>query len=409
MITGGQAGRLADIAKFRVTADGRDITAAVIASHVWQDIFTPSWSCSIVMSDTANIIQMIPLRQGTKLTITLETRMPGPTDGEKTFKFTLFKITDRVLVKSRHQTYVIHGISESFLKNQGKRVSKYLKGKPENLVSQMIQKELGGSVQTGSSDDTIETIIPNWSPFVAAQWMCKVATSNKAADFVFFMTDEGRYRMESVEKLYGEDCGLKLIQRIGDIRESNGNILSENTLAITQYHIEHFDGLVNLVGGYYASQKVTYDFVKKTWETKDFKFGEDISADRSKKSFTGEVFEDSKLANIGFMPTHKDMFKKDDDNVYNSSDKWVGTRKSSMMKLDQDRLYVQLPGGVKFWEHLGKGIEVDLESHEDMSGERYDKYFKGTYLIVAINHTVQGDAYYVNLELVKKRMARRME
>ena len=403
-----KSGQIGDISRFKVTADGQDITAAVAGCHIWQDIFTPSWSCTIMMSDTNNVIHTIPLKQGTEIVITLETQVPSPTDGNKDFKFMLHKITDRVLVKSMHQTYAIHGVSKALLKNQGKRVSKYYKDKPESIAQQLVQKELGGQVETGSSEDQIEVIIPNWSPFVAANWLCKMATSQGAADFVFFMKDDDKYKMDSVEKMYGDSCGVKLVQSIAGERTKDGNIEDKALLSISQYHIEHYDGLSNLVGGYYASQLVWYDLVKKKWDKKDFKFGEDIGADGAKKAFTGSEFTDSKLANMSWVPKHDNIFKKGDDNIYKKAEKWSGTRKSSVMKLDQDRLFVQLPGGVKFWEYLGKSIEVDLASHEDMSGEKFDKYYRGTYLIVAINHTVQGDTYFVNLQLVKKRLEKGM-
>lgn len=148
--------------------------------------------------------------------------------------------------------------------------------------------------------------------------------------------------------------------------------------------------------------------MKKIWEKKEFKFGDDCGADASKKSFDDGVFGDSKLTNIAYVPKHEGMFEGG-ENIYDRSDDWSGSRKSSFMKYDQDRMFVQIPGGIKSWEWLGKGIEVELPSHEDMSGEKLDKYYQGKYLVVAVSHQISGEQYNVTLELVKKRVEKEME
>lgn len=407
MITNNPA-RLGDLKAFKVLADGVDISSAVTMTNIWQDIYTPSWSAQLTIQDTSNIIHTIPLRQGSKVSIQLETNFKYKLlDDKKSFNFVLYKISDRVMRKSKHQAYILHLVSEDLLINQSIRVQKYFNKTPDVIAQSIISQYMGGSVTTDGAANKVDVIIPNWSPFVAAEWLSKISVSGNAADFVFFMEDDKRYAFRSVDKMYSSNSsGLKFIHRIGDMREANGNIPEDRFLAIKGYSIEHYDGLQNLVGGYYGSNTVWYDFTKKAWGEKAFRFGDDIGDD-DKSAFTGSYFTDCKKSNISYVPKHEKLFG-DNPNIYSNVEKWSGSRKSSVMKLNQDRLFIQVTGGTRYWRYLGKSCEVDLSSQEDISGEIFDRYFRGRYLITAIQHIIDDNVYTVNLELIKKRLNTRM-
>lgn len=403
------SGRLGDVKSFQVMAGSVDITNAVTTANIWQDIYTPSWSAQLGVQDTVGLIKEIPLTQGCDITIKVETDLGNDLlDGIKTYEFVLYKISDHVLRKSKHQAYVLHLVSREFLKNQGVRVSKHYSKTADQIVQSVISDYLGGSVTTTGATHKVDVIIPNWSPFVSASWLCKSAINGSAADYVFFMKDSGSFQFTPVEQMYSSNSsGLTFIQRIADIRDNSGNIDLEKIIAIKGYSVEHYDGMSNLVGGYFGSTTAHYDFVQKRWGKKEFAFGDDNGADGGKKGFKGEFFEAAKDANISFVPHYEKLFG-DNKSIYDSSDDWSGSRKSSVMKLEQNKLFVQLPGGASYWKFLGMSCNVDLHSQEDLSGEEYDKYFKGQYLITAIHHYFDSDVYTVNLELVKKRLEKAM-
>jgi hypothetical protein len=80
-----------------------------------------------------------------------------------------------------------------------------------------------------------------------------------------------------------------------------------------------------------------------------------------------------------------------------------------MLKLEQDKLIIQIPGGVKSWTGIGKTCDIELPSQQDSKkGEKLDKFFKGKYFIVAIAHVIMGHAYFVNFECIKKRTESKM-
>jgi hypothetical protein len=397
-----------DLAKFEVRIDGTDISESVVSATVFQDIFSPTWTASIDLNDTNNVMMNVPIKPGSRVNISVKTDMKSETDGEKTFNFVVFGIGEKQFQNAMSQTYTISCVSQDFIKNQGVRVQQSFKNKsPDQICSSIISEYLGGSVETDTASNQINTIICNLSPFTAAHQMCKVAVCGNAADMVFFMRDDSKYAMKSIERMYSEGAMFKFIMRPAHKRNDAGNLDEDYNMCITNYHFEHYDAMSNISSGLYASKLVQFNFIDKTWTEEKFKFGDDIGADAAKKPWEDEIFEQEN-ANISFLPKHPGL-SDNGDTVFDSAGDWSGSRKSSLMKLEQDKLIIQLPGGVKGWEALGHTVDIDLPSQQDFQNEEFDKQFKGRYLVVAISHYFGKHSYFINYELIKKRHEVKMQ
>lgn len=397
-----------DIKSITLKCDGKDITTFFSSITIYQDIFTPCWSAMITIEDSANIIMNIPIRPGSSCEVTVETSTNSILDGEKTYQFIIYKVGDKVFKGQMHSQYILYCASKGFLINQSKRIQKtYSNMKPEDSVSNICSEFLGGALtKIDKSDVNYHVIVPNWSPFVAGWWYAKIALKNNASDYIFFMNDFDQYSFRSIEELYkNESSGVTFKQKPANYRE-NGDFVDDYSIMITKYLTFHYDGMGNLATGYYKTKLLSYDVINKKWESKTFSFGDDIQEDKEKKSW--DIFDQAETANISFLPKHPGLHSNTtiDDQVTN----WHVSRKSNLMKLEQDKLQIQLPGGAKAWEYLGKNCEVELPSHQDQEeSDVYDKFFKGRYLISHICHTLTQDHYTLNMELIKKRHEEQMK
>lgn len=398
-----------DLSRFEVYIDNFDVTEAVTSVIIFQDIFSPTWTAAISMNDTNNMIMNVPIKPGSFVSISVKTEFKSETDDEKTFNFIIYGIEDRKFQNALHQTYTIKCVSPDFIKNQGLRVQQSFKNmSPDQICSQIISEKIGGSVDTDSADNQVSIIISNVSPFTAAHQLCKVAICNGAADMVFFMKDEGQYAMKSIEQMYKKEHLFKFIIRPAHKRNDAGNLEEDFTLCITDYYFDHYDAMSNISSGLYASKLVQFDFISKTWNEDIFKYGDDVGEDDAKKPWDGSLFEKPE-ANITFLPKHPKL-ADEGETVFDSAQKWSGSRLSSMMKLEQDKLIIQLPGGLKGWKALGETVKIDLPSQQDyQKDEIFDKQFKGKYLVVAISHYFGKHSYFINYELIKKRHEIKMQ
>lgn len=397
-----------DLKKFKVTLDGNDISAGVLEVRIFQDIFTPTWTSQILIDDTANWLMRIPIMLGSIVTVDVETVLEGPGDGEKVFTFMVYSIADRKLLGGNHQRYSLMCANKAFLVNQKMRVSKsYNSMKATDAVKDIVSNFMSGSVTVDTCDNAISVIIPNWSPFNTVAWMCKHATHNNAADYVFFQEDEDQYVMKSLENLYASSnnsAGITFVQYPSELKDASANPLHDYSVSISHFQVQHFDGMANLSAGMYKNKKVSFDYVNKAWSEKVFTYGDDTPADAKFKSWNTTFFDDAEDSNITFMPKHPGMASSG-PSYLDAQDTWEPSRKTAFMKLDQEKLVIQVPGSVGFWQLIGKNVVVNLPSHQDFdSGNPLDKYRKGNYLISAVAHIIGIDRYICNLECVKKRM-----
>lgn len=396
-----------DLKKFKVTIADEDVSDAVTSCDIYQDIFTPTWTAQIFMDDSANLLMKLPIRAGAKVKVKVETDYGGfAGDGEKEFEFVVYRVGDKNLVNHMHQRYTVFCADKAFLENQGKRVRRgFVNQKAEDMLSTIVSEDLGGgSVDSHPSDSNLSVVIPAWSPFNAAGWLSKVAVCKGAADYCFFQTDAGKFAFKSFEKMYGSDeekVDIVFVQRPQGILAESGDYEEDFTLQVQSYAWQHFDGMAGIASGLYKSKTVSFDMVSKAWQEKVFTFGEDTPADAKFKNFEDGIAQEE--SNVSFTPKFPDMFDQG-ESVLDTADDWIGSRKSALQKMDMERLVVQIPGSVKSWEWLGKNVQVDLPSQQDVEGEKLDKQRKGRYVVVAICHNIKKSAYATNIELVKKRL-----
>jgi hypothetical protein len=402
-----------DLKVFKVFIDGYDVSSAMSSVEIYLDMLMPNWSCKVYMSDTNNLIMTVPIQQGSKISITVETDVSSIMDGKKTFTFTLFKISDKQFKNYAHQTYVLHGVPETWIKNNGARVMQsYTSMSPVMISSSIMSTYLGGTISDiHPANNVVSLNSSNLSPFTAIAQMSKVAMIGNRADFLFFQTDNNKYAMKSLGMIYASEIsGFSFKMRPAKIRDSKGNIREDYCQCFTDYYLDHYDSGSAKGGGLYASTAASYDLINQNWNNKEFKFGDDSSGAGGgimgalKKVWgaaggSSDLFE-QKDANITFNPSHPGMSDKGNTSV-DYAKEWSPSRKSSLLKLEQDNLIIQVPVGVRGWTGLGKTCLVELPSQQDVKSVKLDEQFSGLYVITAMCFNLSRHMAFTNYHLAK--------
>ncbi len=404
-----RSGQYGDTKEFEVTVDGRSIMTALISTTIFQEITSPFWTCEIKMRDFNNNIMLLPIRPGAAIIIKIKTETPTETDGMKIFNFTLSGIPKREMKNHQHIEYTLNGISTTMIKNINTRICKCYKGKPTSTVAKdFVEQYIGGSVDVEPTSTTVVNgAVGNLSPFTLAMQMAKASIYNKTADYLFFQRDEEKWDFKRMEDMYNNGPLLVVRVRPQQVRDDAGNLSEDYGTMLSSYFFMHYDVLSNMLGGLYASKIVQFDWVTKQWSQKQFHYGDDCNEDRDKKSWTNESLE-TPANNIFFYP--KDNKVWGGKHIHDYAADWGPSRKSSIQKLQQDRLYLQLPGGIAAWKYLGKRIDVEIPSEQDWCDDIiYDEQLKGQYLVTAVAHDVGKGTHSTKVEMVKKRHTKRME
>lgn len=397
-----------DLKRFSVFVNDTDITDAVMAAQVFQDLFAPTTTAIVNLMDTTNLLMNLPIRAGATLRIELETDLNCEGDGEQTWEFVIYKVGDKDVSNDKIQLYSLFAAHKAFLLNQTKRIFRsYANQSTDKIAQNVVSEFLEGEAVTHESDTVISMIAPGWSPFYTMGWLLKTSITQNAADFAFFQQYDGKFAFKSFEKLYSSEdeySGTTFVIRPTNMRDDKGDSLYDYSTSINNYHFDHFDAISNLSSGFYKNKTVTYDFINKSWSEKTFTFGDDNAEDKEMMKVDQDFILDSENVNISFMPKHPGMFDSS-ESYLDKAETWQTSRKSSLMKFNQEKLIVQFPGTAKACQWFGKSCDVDLPSQDSLNADEvFDRQRRGRYVITAMAHMIGKDTYTINAEMVKKRL-----
>lgn len=392
---------------YTIKIDDVDVSNLVSNFDVFQDIFSPTWSANLTILDNDNIQINKNINVGSKVVITIETDGGKPCNGVmgKSFNFILHSISDKLLIKKETYGYQFKLVNEIQITDFKKRVSKSFKNKKaEQIVQNVIESELKGSVETDATEGTFDVIIPNLSPISTINFVSKFAKKqNKEADFMFFQSNENQYKYKSLDSMFNDGMGgdFKLIHHEANYKEKPSEENEDAFQKIQKYaFVSQLDGLKNIASGFFGSKTIAHDIINKKIVENEYRYGQFSPADKSGKPYKGSTFNDAGNSSISYMTLHEGMTTS--KSFHNEHESWEGSRRSSVLKLDTNRLIVEIPGGVCWWETLGKMIQVELPAQDN--DINLDKYYTGQYVIMAIKHSILGNSYTITMELGKKRL-----
>jgi len=397
-----------DYYSYKVSIDGKDYSNLVMSFDVYQDVFSPMWTANLTLTDAKNIQVTKDVAIGLPVVIEIETDTQAPCNGiqKKIYNFILHSISDKILLKKDYYGYLMKLVSEPQLMDFHKRVSKsFVSKKPESIVENIVQEKLGGILEEKSSgDDKYDVIIPNLSPISAINYVSKFSRkSYKEADWCFYQSDIGKYKYKSLEDMYNDDSGFKLIHKEINYREES--YLKEDSNAfykIQKYEfISQVDGLRNLAVGFFGSKTIAHDIINKKIIESNYSYSKFNEPDLINKPFKGSVFSGCEKSSISYMTYHEEMTSQT-ISFHENHSQWEGSRRSNIMKLDTNRLIVSIAGGACWWKTIGKMIKVELPSQEKTNPP--DKYYTGQYVVLAIKHSIINTNYTITMELGKKRL-----
>lgn len=401
------SGAAGDLKTFEVKIDGQDISDAVTSVEVFQDIYTPTWTAKVYMEDTTNLLSSIPILAGKEITIKMETDLGGMVgDGSKEFKMVVYRVADKSFENFAYQKYTVMCADRRYIDNQKKRVRRaFNRQKPEDAAG-IIMGQMGAKVTVDNSDEAMSMLIPGWTPFQAIGWLCKVARCKKSADYCFYQVEDDGFAFKSFEKMFADDenkLDVVFKLRPANVRDEDGDFSGDYNTEFQRFEWQHFDAMAAMAAGGYRSKSVSFDVVGLKWDQHVFNYGDDCPEDAKGRNFEDVMQGDD--TNVSFTPKHPGMFTNS-GSVLDTADDWMGSRKSAMQKMDSERLIVQLPGGVRAWEWIGRNTRVEMPAQNAMEQDSHeeDRQRSGRFVIAAICHQFRKDSYSMNIEFVKKRL-----
>lgn len=414
-----------------------DLSEFLIELNLYEDIFSNYLTGSMVLSDSRNLLDLVPII-GEEYLVLKFTTPSFPISVQKTFR--IYKATDRQVVRDKNtQTYALHFASIELFFDILLPLFTPFEGKIDDVVGGIFNSYIAGNrnFQVGEASDEIKEIesvtslniktgvgnsvkfiSPGWTPFKCINWLASksIPFGSVAKNFLFFESNKGFY-FTSAETLFREadSIGTYSISAAG-IRESDNqpDLDREYFLAKDVDMVDTTDHVKNYTNGYLANRLITLDVYNKEYAVIDYDYVSEYkkqyhsSGIASKPVFTEGTLRNA-ATNISFYPVNPRLFQTSiteyfKDNINEKMKDIHGNRKSSLLDLTNLRMNISVPGRTDV--EVGRMLyfsypAVSPSDNSDASEAQEDSNYSGNYLITAIRHKVSKLNHTMVMEIVK--------
>ena len=402
------------IDKCKITTSGgvsQDIAAQVIAISVYEDLFSPFITGSLILKESFDLVNIFPF-VGEEM-VELEISTPTLQNGNIKGSFYVYKLTDRELVGDKNVVYQLHFISMEAIVDLNKKISKVYTGNPDELIKSIVQDNFNGlqskkEVFVEPTSKAIKFISNFWSPVKCINFITERAVNrNKSPSYVFFENRYGFYFV-SLDSLYANGTYQEFtydnytrspLPNGGDAKNVKEDYRRIGTMNIPT----GYDYIDRIRSGMFSSKMTSYDLNKKVYNVKNYSVKDNFASYNhlNKNPVTGDnvIFRSNSLL-INYPRNNGNLSGFGDSTNYRN----VQERISLMKLAEANKLEIVVPGRCDYT--VGQKVSVTLNkiepaSKKDNDDDLVDKMFSGFYLIGAINHYITRERHECSMELIK--------
>jgi hypothetical protein len=417
-----------------------DLNEFLVELNIYEDIFSSHLYGDILLSDSRNLIDTLPIIGEENLVVEFFT--PSFEEQSQIIKktFRVFKLSGRQIVRDNNtQLFVLHFASIELFYDMLLPLYRSFTGKITDIVQDLyfdyVATQRNADISTDSktikvgdkvtplviTNDTsnkVKFVAPGWTPFKCINWLASksIPESGTTKNFLFFETNKAFY-FGSLEYIFKNAIESKNI--VGTYTYSPNNskektgrdFLKEYFTVSDMEMVDTTDHVKNYTNGYLANRLITLDVYNKVYKRIDYDYVEDYKNNYHTSGKGQEAIPVFTLdsprnfsSSVSFYPVNPKLFDNFPGNVSEKMEEIYGNRKSSLLGLTNIKLNITVPGRSDI--EVGNLIyfkfpSLGPTSEEDKNKEKVDKNYSGYYLITAIHHRVTISEHVMVMEIVK--------
>lgn len=392
----------------------QNVTAQVLSIKVFEDIFSPFITGTLVLKDSFDYHSMMPLLGEEFLELSLKTpTIPG---GKLKGTFHVYKMNEKINYGDRSTAYELNFISIESMIDTNKKLSKVFSGKISDIVSTFIYDPIDGletkkKFVLENTRNTIKYVSPYWSPVKNLTFLADNSISEtQSPSFLFFENRDG-FNFRSLEKMYEGQVHQKFVmdRYTRDDFPQGGNALNiledYKRIGTIDYSV-NYDYMDRLRSGMLSSKLISYDSTKKTYTVKNYSARSRFPSQKhlnKNPNFSKEVVARANSLHILF-PRAFETFTSFGDTT---NARVLQERISFLKMAESQKITITVPGRLDYT--VGMVVDVTIFKRQpvkktDRQDELIDQVHSGKYLIAAIGHTIQPTGHDCVIELIKDSM-----
>lgn len=382
------------------------ITPQVVGIEIYEDIFSPFISGKIVVRDSQELLNLLPLVGEEKIILDIAT----PTiDEEYTIKgeFFIYKMGDRIRLSERDTGYQLYFMSKEGIIDINRKISKAYSGNITDIVKKIVVEEDGLGSKKNLNVETTPTntkYISNfWSPVQNINYLAQAAINeNNSPTYVFFENKFG-LNFISLDSMYDLPVFRQLVWdnytreitpagAVKDLNKDWNRIINLNTP-------QTFDYIKRIQSGMYGTEMIMFDIMTKQYT--HVGFVPDFSESKHLNKYPMWSGDAPASTRSTLIKEHRYYNNFDGyQDVTNTSH--IQKRVSLMTQAEAFKLEVTVLGRTDY--SAGQKINIDVPLNTQIRQETVDpqdKIYSGDYIISAICHKISRDSHQCVMELIK--------
>ena len=391
-----------------------DINDIVEEINIFENIYTATISGDIVIKDTTNIVQNLPIIGEERLILKIQTPQSAPTP-ETTVDYTrspmiIYKINAQYLEGETSQIVSLQFGSLEGIRNTTSRISQSYSGQPSEIVEKILRDESYlKSKKTFYFEPTsnlAKVVFPNVRPFKCISHLSNISNSqlnNASPSYLFYETTKG-FHFRTYDSMCREDPKLFLKENVGASLNEKGVIDAQKNLdtLINYQRVSSKDTVKNLNSGMISSKLIKHDVYHKRLDLYKYNyldnFDRDIHPDNgeatpiistAKDPDTNKSLIDNEDTKLFVVSTASGYSFEESGNYPYQSDNLEQTlqRKTARRQQFENGHILNIEVNGQTFIQAGDKINLEIGATSALTQDKEDKQISGNYIITHLRHT----------------------
>lgn len=390
-----------------------DVSAMIGDLTLYEDIFSNTMSGYIMLEDSLDLINSVPLVGQEQFIVELNT----PTLNVSITKiFYIYKLQGK-MVKKRSQMYMLNFCSRELIFSANSKVAKAFSGNITDIVTSIFYDprylSADSDLYVDKTQNECTFIAPYWSPLETINWLAaRSINENGTPNFLFFETNQS-YEFCSVESLMNcepersyiySDVDANTAYGANGSKEDKYNIVESIENSVT------FDYLRDVSSGMYSSRLYTYDMTTKTIKTNSFDYIENFGDSVHLEDFPLKTDD---LIRRQASSTHfieKNNYQTGSFKSQGYEDYFL-EKNSLIEQLRAFKIVIKVHGRTDI--KAGNVIYFKMNELRQILGDEIDTsgdsdYYSGMYLITAIRHQIISGKHKMFMEIISDSFVKQL-
>ena len=393
-----------------------DVKNLMIELNIYESIHSNAISGSLVIADSANHRQNIPIVGQEEISFKLEIGDENEAIDFTQYRGRIYKISDQVRTEDRQQVYTLFFVAKEKITNARTRVQQAFEGSSDQICTQVLKNVLKTNKLVTTEPSILHTKLlgNNTRPFEFIKQLTKRSESALNSNAYLFYENHRGYHFRSIASLHDSTNGPRkeIIEYTHDSIPTARDV-EKGMHSLLEYTINKSqDILASYHSGLLASRSYNYNISRKSYTIEDYNYFTEFEKRKHTNKFPifsttleeeQRTLSDYPLSSYSVNTRNEYLHTQSESDTrdYNNHSNKNKNRTSDLLSHDQMNIKCTVQGNTNL--AAGDVVILNIPSLEPInsSADRiHDAYISGRYVLMNVVHALNDSGYTTTFDAI---------